>query len=231
MRFVFGHDEQLGGAVADSAGAFLEWPDHNQLFLRTHVIEGSAPLRALIRSSPWHLRVLATVRDVGLPDAWVGAGAVRDLVWGELYGSGFQPAMVRDIDVAYFDPDDLSRERDDRATRDLWEAWPDQPWEAKNQAAVHTWYEAKFGDAVAPLGSVAEAIATWPETATTVGVRLDEADEIQVLAPLGLDDLLGGVWRRNPRRVSLERSMERLARHRPADRWPGVRVIPPHSTE
>ncbi|MCW6008619.1 nucleotidyltransferase family protein [Micromonospora sp. CPCC 205371] len=153
-----------------------------------------ATLRSLIRSSAWHIRVLTPVRDVRLPDAWVGAGVVRDLVWGELYGSGFQPTVVRDIDVAYFDPDDLSRERDDRATRELWDAWPDQPWEAKNQAAVHTWYEAKFGDAVAPLG---------------------------------LDDLMGGVWRRNPRRVSLERSLERLARHRPADRWPGVHAIPP----
>jgi hypothetical protein len=194
------------------------------------VIQGNdevAALRNLIRSSPWHMRVLATVRQVALPDAWVGAGVVRDLVWGELYGSGFQPSAVRDIDVAYFDPGDLSRERDDRATRELWAAWPDQPWEAKNQAAVHTWYEEKFGDPAAPLGSVAEAIATWPETATTVGVRLDESDEIQVLAPLGLDDLMSGVWRRNPRRVSLERSLERLARHRPADRWPGVRVIPP----
>jgi len=48
-----------------------------------------------------------------------------------------------------------------------------------------------------------------------------------VCAPLGLADLLGGVWRRNPTRASLAVSMARLARHRPAERWPAVRVIPP----
>jgi uncharacterized protein len=38
------------------------------------------------------------------------------------------------------------------------------PWEAKNQAAVHLWYERRFGQAVGPLTSIAEAVATWPET-------------------------------------------------------------------
>ncbi|HEX2774075.1 MAG TPA: nucleotidyltransferase family protein, partial [Micromonosporaceae bacterium] len=75
-----------------------------------------------------------------------------------------------------------------------------------------------------PLTSIADAVATWPETATAVAVRLDDIDEVEVCAPLGLADLLDGVWRRNPRRVSLEQSQARLARHRPQERWPGVRL-------
>jgi hypothetical protein len=63
--------------------------------------------------------------------------------------------------------------------------------------------------------------------ATAVAVRLDAADGIDICAPLGLADLLDGVWRRNPARVSLARSYERLARHRPDERWPGIRVVPP----
>ena len=185
-------------------------------------------LDELIRSSDWMMRVLAAVRDEHVPDAWVGAGALRDLVWGELYGSGFNPGDVRDIDVPFFDPHDLSRANDDRVTGQLYERWPEAPWEARNQAAVHTWYASKFGgDPVEPLTSIADAIGTWPETATAVAVRLGDDDQIEVCAPLGLTDLLGGVWRRNPRRVSLDRSLTRLARHRPEQRWPGVTVIPP----
>jgi hypothetical protein len=172
--------------------------------------------------------VLAVVRDSGLPDAWVGAGVLRDLVWGELSGRGFRPEEVRDIDVVYYDPADLTRERDRAATELLRAARPDLPWQARNQAAVHTWYAQRFGGApVPPLGSVAEAVATWPETATAVAVRLGGSGEIEVCAPLGLADLLGGVWRRNPARASLAVSLERLARHRPDHRWPGIRVIPP----
>jgi hypothetical protein len=172
------------------------------------------------------MRVLATVRDAGIPDAWVGAGTIRDLVWGELYGDGFRPRDVRDVDVAFFDPGDLSRRNDDRATETLRAMWPDVPWEAKNQAAVHTWYSDKFGgEPVEALRSIADAVGTWPETATAVAVRLEHDDRLSVCAPLGIDDLLGGIWRRNPRRVSPDVSHERRARQRPAERWPGVQVV------
>jgi uncharacterized protein len=186
-----------------------------------------AQLTTLISGSPWLLRVLRTVRDSQLPDAWVGAGLLRDLVWGQLYGYGFDPSTVRDIDVAFFDQANLSREHDDQATALLNTLQPGQPWEAKNQAAVHDWYHHRFGGPpVAPLASVAEAVATWPETATAVAVRVDDHDVLQVLAPHGLQDLLAGVWRRNPARVSLAVSRERLTRHQPQQRWPGVRIVP-----
>ncbi|MER7417602.1 nucleotidyltransferase family protein [Micromonospora peucetia] len=183
-------------------------------------------LRDLVQRSSWLIRALAVVRDSGLPDAWIGAGAIRDLVWGERYGDGFDPS-VRDVDVVFLDPVDLSRDNDDRATERLVAAWPEPLWEAKNQAAVHTWYPGKFGGgAVAPLRTIADAVATWPEYATAVAVRLDADDHFVVCAPHGLDDLLDGVWRRNPTRVSPEISRQRLAHHRPNERWPRVRVMP-----
>ncbi len=189
---------------------------------------GTETLERLVRSCAWMMAVLATVRDAGIPDAWVGAGAVRDLVWGELHGSGFRSGDVRDVDVPFYDPHDLSRANDDRITGHLHGLKPGVPWEARNQAAVHTWYADKFGgDPVALLTSIADAIGTWPETATAVAIRLAGDDRLEVCAPFGLTDLLGGVWRRNPRRISLDRSLARLARHRPDQRWPGVTVIPP----
>jgi hypothetical protein len=188
-------------------------------------------IRDMIRSCAWLMGVLRAVRRAGLPDAWVGAGVLRDLVWGELYGPGFAPGRVHDVDVAFFDPAEKSRRRDERATAWLLAEGPGIPWQARNQAAVHTWYSAKFGgEPVAPLLSVADAVATWPETATAVAIRLEPrgtGNEIEICAPFGLDDLLGGVWRRNPRRASLDVCLARLERHQPARRWPGVRVIPP----
>jgi len=188
----------------------------------------SGQLVALLNDSPWMMRVLATVRDSALPDAWVGAGTIRDLVWGTLYGNGFDPATVRDIDVAFYDATDLNWDRNDQATGLLNHAWPGQPWEARNQAAIHTWYHHRFGgDPVAPLTSIEDAVTTWPETATAVVARLDNNNTIHLCTPHGLDDLLGGIWRRNPTRVSLAESRARLARHRPQQRWPGVNVITP----
>jgi len=184
-----------------------------------------AALAARVRAEPWFLRALRAVAASGLPDAWIGAGVIRDVVWGQLH-DGFDPAGVRDIDVAFFDPADLGGERDATAQQTL-ARLAALPWEASNQAAVHTWYQAHFGGPpVPPLRSVHEAVATWPETATCVAVRLAAAG-LEVCAPHGLGDLLGGVWQVNPGRVTAEVSRARLARQQVSIRWPRVRVIPP----
>ncbi len=59
-------------------------------------MEQAKELDGLIRSSGWRLDLLAVVRDEAIPEAWIGAGAARDLVRGERFGSGFEPSRVRD---------------------------------------------------------------------------------------------------------------------------------------
>ncbi len=185
------------------------------------------PLVSALRAEPWLSQALAAVAASGLPDAWIGAGVLRDVVWGQRRG-GFNPAEVNDIDVAFFDPACLTRARDLAAQQAL-ARLAALPWEATNQAAVHTWYHHYFGGSrVQPFASVHEAVATWPETATCVAVRLRPVDgDLEVCAPHGLTDLLEGIWRVNPVRVTPEVSMARLAKQRVRIRWPGVTIVPP----
>lgn len=181
-------------------------------------------LAAYVHQSEWLLRALRVVADSTLPDAWIGAGVIRDVVWGELHGH-FDPDTVNDIDVPFFDPVDLTADRDRAAQRQLTVLCDDLPWEATNQAAVHVWYHRYFGDPAVPaLMTIHDAVATWPETATCVAVRFVDG-ELDVCAPHGLDDLLDGIWRRNPARVSAEVSSRRLERHR--RRWPNICFLPP----
>jgi hypothetical protein len=58
-----------------------------------------------------------------------------------------------------------------------------------------------------------------------VAVRLWPDDRLQVVAPVGLDDLFGLVLRRNPRRVTQEQFERRLREKRIAERWPRVTVV------
>ncbi len=195
-----------------------------------HVCDGADPVDAAelmdrLRREPWLLRALDATAASGLPDAWVGAGVIRDVVWGQLC-RGFDPGDVADIDVAYFDPDDLSRARDLAAQETLAEN-ASLPWEATNQAAVHTWYHLHFGGPpVGALSSVHDAVATWPETATCVAIRKAPGG-FEVCAPHGLGDLLAGIWRANPVRVTPAISWARLARHQGRRWWPAVTAVPP----
>ena len=185
----------------------------------------------LVLGSDWLRHVLEVVATLDLPDCWIGAGAVRDLVWDTRFGDGFDPARVEDVDVVFFDLDDLGAEHEHEIERELHEQEPTLDWDVKNQARVHLWYEARFGGAAQPLTSTTDGVSTWPEIATTIAVRMRADDEsaLDIAAPYGLDDLLDGIWRRNLNRdynrVTDADYLARLERKHPHERWPGVVVL------
>ena len=181
-------------------------------------------LKELIEAHEWFLSVLRAVRACDPPDWLVGGGVLRNLVWDALHGYEHQTAL-RDVDVAYFDSNDLRPERDVEIDRGLYLQNPHVPWQAKNQAAVHLWYERVFGFPVEPLASSANGVGTWPETATSVAVRLLANDDLLVVAPCGLADLFDMICRRNPRRVTPEMFRKRLLNKQIEETWPKVRVI------
>lgn len=181
-------------------------------------------LAATIRASPVLMAALRAAREVDAPDWLLSAGAIRDAVWDAFHDRA--PAPPRDVDVGFFDPDDLTPERD-RAIEDALRALaPRVPWEAKNQAAVHLWYPRSFGFEVPPFQRTADAVATFPETATCVGVRLLPDDDLLVVAPHGLDDLLDCVCRHNPTRVPADFYERRVAEKGWRERWPRMRYLP-----
>jgi hypothetical protein len=179
---------------------------------------------AILRDTSWFMDALLAARQVGPPDWLIGAGVVRNIVWDHLHGFG-EPTPLADVDLVFFDSTDTSEGRECQVEEALRTQLPGLPWEARNQAAVHLWYPQKFGYEVEPFTSTTEAVASWPESATAVGVRLGDDDDLTVVAPCGLDDLLGMVHRRNPARVTVEEYERRLATKRIAERWPRVTII------
>ena len=188
--------------------------------------EGGAAARlgAVLREAPVVMRALRAARQVGAPDWLIAAGAIRDAVWDALH---VRPAaMPRDVDLGFFDPDDLTDDRDAAIEEALRAREPELPWHARNQAAIHLWYPHRFGIDVPPLRSSAEAVATFPETASCVGVRLLDDDDLLVVAPHGLDDLLGCVCRHNPTRAPARVYERRVADKEWRSRWPRMRYVP-----
>lgn len=183
-----------------------------------------ARLISIASSSAWFVDALHTVKTLQLNSWCIGAGAVRNLVWDELSGKR-EPSALADVDVAYFDATDVSAARDQQLQRALTKLRPNVPWEVTNQAGVHLWFADYFGHQVEPVHALVEAVATWPEYATSVGLTIDGADSLQVIAPLGLDDLFSMTVRHNQARASVANYQARIAQKKYREQWPGVTII------
>ena len=165
--------------------------------------------------------VLRGLRDCPVRGLMVGSGAVAQTVWNGAHGFELNHG-IRDIDVVFFGSGDEDAED---AVRKLVVSCIGDPGVAidvKDQARVHEWYPRKFGHSIRPYTSIADAISTWPTTATAVGVRL-EGETLDIVAPFGLSDLLTLVVR--PNRVLATESVFLEKTRRWLKTWPELRVL------
>ena len=182
-------------------------------------------LHGVLGQSPLFIEVLRRARGLGLPGWYLGAGCVTQTVWNVL-GSRPPDEGIRDYDLLYFEPSDLSWEAEDGAIRSAAQTFADLPVavEVRNEARVHLWYEKHFGVPCPPYSSTEAAIDTFPSTASCVGIRLEEDDHWRVYAPYGLSDLLSLVVRPNPTLAPRHVYEEKVSRWR--RQWPSLRILP-----
>lgn len=150
------------------------------------------------------MAMLRAVEALELPDAWIGAGFVRNAVWDVLHGRAPEIGTPSDTDVVFVDTGDRSRAGEEAIERALCAALPGVIWSVRNQARMHL----RNGDA--PYTDTADAVAHWPETATAVAVRV-RGGAVELLAPYAVGDLVGLVVRPTPPTVA---RAEKMAEYR-----------------
>ena len=171
----------------------------------------------LIGDDKWMMDILRSVRSLQLPDWWIGAGFVRNKIWDVLHEKKRTPPG--DIDVVYFDPHDLTENREMEYQKRLEEIYPTGKWSVTNQARMHT----ENGDV--PYTSSLDAIAHWPETATAIAITLDKMDHVLFQAPHGSNDLIQMVIKPTPAFTKkLEKFRTRLEKKNWTAKWPKVKV-------
>ncbi|KNE21113.1 nucleotidyltransferase family protein [Virgibacillus pantothenticus] len=127
------------------------------------------------------MALLKAVRSMYLPDWWICAGFVRGKIWDTLHGL---KTPLPDIDVIYFDKKSMDEERDKQLEKELHQILSPVPWSVKNQARMHN------RNHVPPYTSSEDAISKFPETATALGVRLDQNEKVILTAPHGIKDAI-----------------------------------------
>ena len=182
-------------------------------------------LEAIIRSSSLLMEVLAGLRNDGLPDHLLVAGAIYNLVWNRLTG---RPDLtgINDIDVFYFDASDVSYEAEDVVIQRLGRRFAHLPLpvQVRNQARVHLWFPQKFGVPFTPLTSSTEMLSRYASKTHSVAARLEADDSLTIIAPFGLDDIFS--FRITPNPALMNKPAHDAKGARAKSVWPEITVVP-----
>ncbi|MUV37756.1 hypothetical protein JNUCC1_01562 [Lentibacillus sp. JNUCC-1] len=146
-------------------------------------LKNEQDILTLIREDDWMMYVLAAAKSLSLPDWWVCAGFIRSKIWDALHGYS-ERTPIMDIDVIYYDEANIDETEEKRLEQELTNRHPHEPWSVKNEARMH------IVNDIPPYASAVDAISKFPETATALGVKLDEHDNLILAAPHGVEDIL-----------------------------------------
>lgn len=172
----------------------------------------------LITQDPVRVKALECVSKLCLPQCYIAAGFVRNLVWDALHS--FDVATpLNDADVIYFASDENAPNAYLQYESQLKQLMPEINWQVRNQALMPT----RNGDL--PYTSSLDAMSYWPEQETAVAVRLVAPDNYECIAAFGYESLFGYCVTHNPKR-SRETFENRVNSKGWLVRWSSLRTVP-----
>jgi len=172
----------------------------------------------LVRSDNWMMAVLQAADTLDFPDWMIGAGFIRNKVWDSLHNIKRRVADTSDIDLIYFDLNNVSEDADRNLSIKMGGKLGLQ-WEIVNQAYTHKWHGHN------QYTHTAEGMSHWVETATCVAVTIKDNNPV-IIAPHGIDDLVNLIVRPSPSRTQdLGLFKQRIQSKEWLKKWPRLRVI------
>lgn len=166
----------------------------------------------LIIQDPVRVRALQCAAKLDLPDWFLAAGFVRNLVWDQLHAMP-KPTPLNDVDVIYFDCSETDRDIYLTYELQLTAMMPELNWQVRNQAFMHI----RNGDN--PYTNSLDAMSYWPEKETAIGVRLIEPQQYLCQSPFGYQSLFELKVTHNPKRCKAVFD-QRVATKGWLTRWP-----------
>lgn len=180
---------------------------------------------SIIKQNSYLYDVIKIASSEEIENFYIGAGAVTQTIWNSIFDNELTYGIA-DIDIAYFNKDDLSEMAENTVIKTLSQKLKHIPFhlDIKNQARTHLWYKDKFGYDILPVSSIKDAIDRWPTTSTSIGLRIDRDNNMDIYAPFGFDDLFSGTVRANKRQITSEiynRKVQKWIKI-----WPNLKIIP-----
>ena len=179
-------------------------------------------LKDVLCGTPEIIEILVIIRSLALSDSWLAAGSIRNLIWNLLSD---KPLFDNDtdVDVIFFDQA-MSYEETQALAEQLKRNYPNYDWELKNQAHMHL-----HNPNTLPYLNSSDAIARFPETCTAIGAFLTDMDQLTIVAPYGLADIVSFIVRptpyftETPDKLAIYRA--RLTKKNWQEKWPNLKIV------
>ncbi len=202
-------------------------------------------LSKIIHRDPFRMDCLRALSALNLPQGYLGAGFVRNAIWDDLHNKA-RPTPLNDIDVVYFSDEitvpqskvsventieslsqpgvqagvlSEAKAQEKAFEHELARFVPNANWQVKNQARMH------LAHGHAPYKSYSEAISYWIEQETCVAVRLLANDDVDILAPFGLEANFAGTISINPKYPRPDVFEQRVVSKSWPKVWPLLKVV------
>ncbi|EED28354.1 conserved hypothetical protein [Vibrio sp. 16] len=174
-------------------------------------------LQRLIEQDSQRMAILRLVATFNLPQSCVAAGFVRNLVWDTLHHHT-NSTPLNDIDVIYFDSENLEAARDLAIEAQLSEQMPELNWQVRNQARMHE----RNGDK--PYLDVVDAMSYWPEKETAVAAKINADGMVECISAFGYESLFALHISHNPKR-DISSFDQRVTSKNWLTLWPKLTVV------
>lgn len=138
------------------------------------------------------MEMLDYISELNLPNFYIAAGSIFQTIWN-YYDSRKLNFGIKDLDVIYFNNNDLSVEKDLEYYNIINKYAKSKGFnyeiDVSNEARMHLWgMEHNQGVKVEPYKNSEDAISKWIATVHAIGIT-KENNQIKVYAPYGLSDI------------------------------------------
>jgi hypothetical protein len=159
---------------------------------------------------------LKAAAKLSLPDWWIAAGFVRNMIWDKLHGYE-KPTPLNDVDLIYFDPLNTDPDQEEKYEAAL-KAGSNYSWSVKNQARMHIRNED------APYTSSSDAMSYWVEVEAAIGANITGSGEISLIAPFGLEIFFSNSITLNQKRIKRGAFKQRIDDKQWLKLWPKLKI-------
>lgn len=135
--------------------------------------------------------ILDFISRLNLPNFYIAAGSIFQTIWN-YYDKKDLNSNIKDIDIIYFDNNDLSVEKDIEIYNKVINYSKLKGYtydiDVSNEARMHIWKLEHENILIEPYKCSEDAISRWIATVHAIGITKENGN-IKIYAPYGLSDI------------------------------------------